>query len=351
VPGLWGHGVSPREDPTGIILGPRTTVFALLTAYPFLDQFLLAYGEAFLRLGTPGGRTGWARKITLDDVALDMNVTWRRLVREIGDEVTRVIGRGPAVVGSRSPVAVDDWRLVELRGIAARLEAGGSLVELAGNLRDVTAGLDSAEALALDRALAAAVDEARSAADRSVETAAGESADAIGSQLPRGHPVDTLRREAVMMRQLCADLRAELARLGGSASRRRWRASRSLVERLVRRLSEVEQRFRRQQQAWFPALAVLGVEGPAALMSDRQAEALESLRRLRLAVARDDAAIVVETGTRLLELLDDLLSIDEQVLVPLAERHLAAGDWAAVREMEDGLGWSLIPAPPPWPTA
>jgi DUF438 domain-containing protein len=112
----------------------------------------------------------------------------------------------------------------------------------------------------------------------------------------------------------------------------------------------VEQRFRRQQQAWFPALAVLGVEGPAALLGDRQAEALEYLRRLRRAVAREDAAFVVETATRLLGLLDDLLSADEEVLVPLAERHLAAGDWVAVREMEDGLGWALIPTPPPWPT-
>lgn len=241
--------MSSREAPTGIILGPRTTVFALLTAYPFLDQVLLGYGEAFLRLGTPGGDTGWARKVTLGDVALDMNVTWRRLVREISDEVARVIGGGPAVVGSRSPVAEDDWRLVELRGIAARLEAGGSLVELAGNLHDVTAGLDLAEARALDRVRAAAVDEARSAADRSVEIAAGVSADAVGSQLPRGHPVDTLRRQAVMVRRLCAGLRAELERLGGWASRQRWPASRSLVERLVGRLSEVEQRFRRQQQA------------------------------------------------------------------------------------------------------
>jgi len=343
--------VSPRDAPTSITLGPRTTVFALLGAYPFLDRFLLGYSEAFARLGTPAGRTGWARKITLGDIALDMNITWRRLVSEIGDEVTRVVGRRPVIVGSRHPVAEDDGRLMELRGIAARLEAGGSLVELAGDLRDVTAGLDPAEALALDRALAAAVGTARSAADRSLEAASSLSADAPGSQYPRGHPVDTLRREGIMVRRLCVDLRAELERLGGSASKRRWRASRGLVERLVGRLSEVEQRFRRQQQAWFPALAVLGVEGPAALIGDRQAEALESLRRLRLAVARDDAAFVVETGTRLLNLLDDLLSIDSEVLVPLAERHLAAGDWVAVREMEDGLGWSLIPPPPPWPAA
>ena len=343
--------MSPREAPTDIVLGPRTTVFALLVAYPFLDSFLREYGEAFRRLGASDGRAGWARKATLGDVALHLNVTWRQLVRELGDEVLRVSGRAPGIAGARSPVAADDWRLVELTGIAARLEAGGSLVELAGRLTDVTAGLDPVDALALDHTLAAAVDDARDAADRSVQTAVGVSVDATGPQYPEGHPVETLRREGVMVRRLCADLRAELERLGGSPSRRRWRASRGLMERLVVRLSDVEQHFRRQQQAWFPALAVLGVEGPAALMGDRQAEALECLRRLRLAVLRDDAPFVVETGLRLVDLLDGLLSMDEQVLGPLAERHLSAGDWAAVREMEDGLGWSLIPAPPPWPDA
>ena len=342
--------MNPRQTPTAIVLGPRTTVFALLSAYPLLEPFLIGYDPAFQRLTAPGGHTGWARKVTLGDVALEMNVTWRRLVREIDDEVVRLSGKGAVSAGSRGSVDVDDWRLVELRRIAASLETGGSLIELAGDLRDVTAGMGHAEALALEGALAAGVGKARSAADRNVETAAdSSSSEASDSRHPRGHPVDTLRREAVMVRRLCADLRAELDRLGGSASKRRWRASRSLVERLVRRLSDVELRYRRQQQAWFPALAVLGIEGPAALLGDRQAEALETMRRLRLAVAHDDAASVVETGSRLLDVLDDLLAMDEQVLVPLAERRLAPGDWAAVREMEDGLGWALIPAPPPWP--
>ena len=113
----------------------------------------------------------------------------------------------------------------------------------------------------------------------------------------------------------------------------------------------MESRVRREQQAWFPALAVLGADGPAALMRDRQAETLEALRRLRLAVARDDAGSAVENGVRLLDLLDDARGDEEQVLAPIAERALSPGDWAAVRELEDGVGWSLIAPPPPWPAA
>jgi DUF438 domain-containing protein len=286
---------------------------------------------------------------TLGDVAIEMDVTWRRVVRDVSAEVARVTGKEPPASDGRRGVAGDDRRLAELREIAARLEDGGSLVELAARLRDLTAGVDANEAVALDRALAGAAEEARAAADRDVRAAVGHPADAVVNPPPEGHPLDSLRREGVQVGVLCAGLRAELERLGGSPSRRRWRESRPLVARLVEGLAGVETRFRREQQAWFPALAVLGEEGPAALMRDRQSEALEARRRLRLAVARDDAASAIESGLRMLDLLDDLAATEEQVLTPIAERTLSAGDWAAVRELEDGVGWSLISSPPVWP--
>ena len=121
------------------------------------------------------------------------------------------------------------------------------------------------------------------------------------------------------------------------------------MARLVERLSGIELRFRREQQAWFPALGVYGADGPRAVLVARQQEALETLRRLRLAVEHDDAPSAVEAGVRLLAELDDLLAQDERLLEPLSQRHFSAGDWAAVRELEDGVGWALIQAPPPWP--
>ena len=51
----------------------------------------------------------------------------------------------------------------------------------------------------------------------------------------------------------------------------------------------------------------------------------------------------------MLDELDDLLALDVRLLEPLARRHFSAGDWAVVRELEDGVGWALIAAPPPWP--
>ena len=329
-----------------ILIGPRTTVWTLLQAYPFLESFLLARVRGFEALAEDQARTRWARVMTLDDVGVGLNVPWQQLVHEIAAEVERGVGRPARVADAPRRIVDDERRLGELRDIVEDLEAGGSLLEMADRWRAATSDLEQDESAALDMALSESAVEGRTAGMRAVQAEAG--AGTLASP-PPGHPLETLRREAAQVRQLSAGLKRELERLGGSATRRRWRLEKPLVSRLVDRLREVELRFRREQQAWFPALEVHAVDGPQALLVSRQSEALETLRRLRLAVERDDAASVAESGRRLVDTLEDLLAQDERLLEPLALRHFSPGDWAAVRELEDGVGWGLIPVPPVWP--
>ena len=331
-----------------ILIGPRTTVYSLLLAYPFLEPYLVGRVSGFERLRDQRARTRWARVMTLDDVGARLNVPWRQLVREIVAEVERGTGRPARVAGAPQRVVDDARRIGELHDIVEGLEDGASLLEMAARWSEATGDLEGAEVAALDAALSEAARARRTGGHRVVRAAAAPGDVALAAP-PPGHPVETLRREARQILRLTSGLRAELDRLGGSPPRQRWRRARPLVSRLVDRLSAVELRFRREQQAWFPALEVLGIEGPQALLASRQGEALEMLRRLRLAVDRDDAPSAVEAGNRLLDALEDLLAQDEALLEPLALRHFSADDWAAVRELEDGVGWGLITPPPPWP--
>ena len=327
-----------------ILIGPRTTVHALLRAYPFLERPLLSRVQGFERLSDTRARSRWARVMTLNDVAVRLNVPWRQLVREIAAEVERGTGRQPRVADAPRRIADDERRLGELRDIVAGLEAGESLRDMADRWREATADLELAETAALEAALSA---EAAAGRDTGVAGAPAETDDLPAPE--PGHPLELLRREASLVRQLCGGLGEELERLGGSPTRRRWQREKPLVARLVGRLSSVELRFRRQQQAWFPALRVYGVEGPQELLIARQREALEMLRRLGLAVERDDAAYAAEAGARVLAEIDDLLALDARLLEPLARRHFSARDWAVVRELEDGVGWALVTEPPAWP--
>ena len=334
------------HDDTGVVLGPRTTVHAVVTAWPDLAGFLAGYDRVFARLDTPRGRVSWARTQTLGDVALEMDVTWRRLVRDIAAEVRRETGSAPLTVDDPRELGAGDARLDELRAIAAELEGGGSLPELAARLDAVTAGADAREAESLAAALAEAVSGGTSA--RVLPSPAG-AADLL-ERLPEGHPVDSLAREGAQLDVLDAALYAELERLGGSPSRSRWRAARPLVGRLVGGLEGLELRVRRERDAWLPVLERRGEADVARLVRDRQDDVLEGLRLVRLALAADDALSVLDHGRALHARMRELSSCEDQVLVPVAQRTLTLHEWVEVRTLEERVGWSLI-EPPHWPAA
>ena len=333
--------------PPGLVtIGPRTTLHALLTAYPFLSPQLIVWDKAFAPLADARRASGWARVTSVGDIAVTMDVSWRLVVRDLRRHIAAELGEAPPPAGSDALPPAGDKRLTELRAIAGELEEGGSLLELAARVRGLTAGLTAADAEALDRALANDAERARS--DGGALLSCAEEAPRAEAP-PAGHPLETQQRAGRQARLLADDLGAELRRIGGSPSRRRWAAAKPMVQRLIARLSEVEAMFRRHRQAWFPALAVHGIDGPGALLAGREAMALELLRRLRLAVDRDDAAFVADAGGRLLEIVEDVLNTIDLVVVPLAGRHLSESDWRAVRELEDAAGYGLIAAPPPWP--
>jgi hypothetical protein len=341
--------MSDRDEITSIVLGPHTTVHALLTAYPDLAGFLPGYAPAFARLSVPRGRVSWARIATLGDVALEMNVSWRRLVRDIVTEVRRLTGESPLTVDDPREVDAGDPRLGELRDIVAELERGGSLLEMAARLDALTVGAGASEADALVAALwGGSGDSGGSLA--SLPFGPRGPGDLLDG-LPEGHPVESLGREGQQVDMLAAALAAELERLGGSHSRRRWTAARPLVTRLVDGLQGLELRVRREREAWLPALERGGAADAARLVLSRQDDALDRLRLVRRALRADDAAQVLEHGRALVGSLRELSVCEEQVLVPVAQRILTPREWAELRRQEEEAGWSLIPTPPPWPSA
>ena len=168
-----------------ILIGPRTTVYALLQAYPFLESFLLVRVRGFEALRDQRARTRWARVMTIDDVGLRLNMPWQQLVREIAAEVERGIGRLPRVADAPRRIVDDERRLGELRDIVDGLEAGAPLLEMAARWRAATDDLEQAETAALDAALSAATVAGRAAAGRAV-AAAAESGDAALAAPRRG---------------------------------------------------------------------------------------------------------------------------------------------------------------------
>lgn len=327
-----------------LLVGPGTTVKALLDACPLLWEVLPGLDPAFAVLRDRGRGERWARAVRVADVARDMDRDWRALVASLADEVARRRG-GPAPFGvtrsgdGRTP---EGALVAALERLCEEVEAGCALDEAARRY----------EALVTEAAARATTEpdlwRALDAGREGPRPAALEERDATAWR-PAGHPLAALAAEGVEVRRLCAALRAAVGRLGASPSRSRWRRERGAFAGLAEALRGVEARCRRLRQAWLPALAIHGAEQAARLLAERQDAALEALRRLRLAAAGDDPEYAARRAAEAAALLEDVTRLEEEVLAPLAARRLAEQDWVAVRELEDATGWFLIPRPPRWP--
>ena len=333
-----------------ILIGPRTTVFALLQAYPFLEPFLLARVRGFEALAEERARTRWARVMTLDDVGVRLNVPWLQLVREIAAEVERGTGRPARVAHAPRRIVDDERRLGELRDIVAGSRGGRLAARDGGAL---------ARRHGRPRARRRRPRWTRRSRRRPWPAgrpgyapccAAAESGDGTLARRRRGTRSRRCGARPARSASCATGLKGELERLGGSPTRRRWRLEKPLVSRLVGAAL--------RGGAPLPARAaglVPRAGGTRRRTARRRCSSPGRPRRWRrsAACASPSSATTrppsAETGARLVDALEDLLAQDERLLEPLALRHFSAGDWAAVRELEDGVGWGLIPAPPAWP--
>ena len=333
-----------------ILIGPRTTVWTLLQAYPFLEPFLLARVRGFEALADEGARTRWARVMTLDDVAVRLNVPWQQLVREI-------CGRGGARRG-RPPRVADGGAAPDRRRLSG------------GSASCTTSSVSSRPAARCSRWRSAGAPPRPTSSRRSrprwtlrsrrrppVWGAAGARAVEAGAEAggtltspPPGHPLETLRREAGQVARWPPRSGASSSGLAvlprGDAGGRRspcrapGRAALGRGAPLPPRAAGVAACARGPRRRRPPCAARGAPDGDARDPAPRAPGH---------AVERDDSASVAEAGGRLVDALEDLLAQDERLLEPLALRHFSPGDWAAVRELEDGVGWGLISSPPAWP--
>ncbi len=244
-----------------------------------------------------------------------------------------------------------DPRLGELRDIVAELERGGSLLDLAARLDALTAGAAAGEAEVLVAALREDVGRrrpVRASAGRAVPRAPATCSTAC----PRATRRSRSAGRALQVDVLAAALAAELERLGGSPSRGRWAAARPLVTRLVDGLQGLELRVRREREAWLPALERRGAGDAARLVRDRQDDVLERLRLMRLALARRRRRLGAGARPRAAAAAcASSRCARSRCWCRSPQRVLTPREWAEVRRQEDGVGWSLIPAPPSWPKA
>ena len=322
------------------MLARSTTLFALLDEYPFLEGFLVARHAAFGRLARPGGGRGWARVVTLDELATAMNVPWREFLRELRVEVQRATGAAPVIAEDAAAGTADPRLQDALREALRDLEAGASLGELAARLDRETQGLDAEQVAVLARGAALNA----TGTDPWTTPAARGSVDA---------PATRLVSEPRAPREGLASRRAP-----GCASWLPTSRSSSTVSKVRRAPTAGHRRARLWQgcwRAWPSSSGRRGASGSPGTQRCRAGEATPSpssstRASARLwkrcdtrvaAVEKGDVGAAVTTSRPAISLVLGTLAAEEELLVPVALQMLGDDDWEAVAEQERVVGWAL----------
>jgi hypothetical protein len=112
-------------------------------------------------------------------------------------------------------------------------------------------------------------------------------------------------------------------------------------------LAQVDMHYQRKEHLVFPLLERYGITGPSTVMWAKDDEARSLLTALGEAVAADpvDWRAVREAAAPALHALADMVSKENDILLPLALQTLTEGDWEGLRTQQDEFGYAWIDPP------
>ncbi len=337
----------------------KTKLADLLKAYPFLLDFLAGWSPKYDKLRNPLLRNTVGKLATLDQVAALGDVALGDLFAAIGGEVRRVTGE--TVTGAEgnaagpAPAFTDRAAKKEvLKDIIRDLHRGGDVDALkkrfAGLVRDVS----GAEIGAMEQELMAEglpEEEVRKLCDVHVKVFE-ESLDAQPApQAVPGHPVRTLADENRALETIVAETRAILDRVRNEPGHRDWAADRARLASLAGSLALIERHYLKKENQLFPRLEAKGVSGPSKVMWAIHDDIRAHLKEFRRVLEIGDAALVLNTGSWVLQEISDMIGKEEKVLFPMCLEMFDEADWAKVKTGEEEIGYAWIAPAPAWPSA
>lgn len=334
-----------------MILSPETTLRELVDAHPYLLDWLAEYRPGFRKLRNPMMRKTIGSIATLDTIANMGDVPLRTLVNDIEGEIAR---RESSETGAEEGPAEKtgrERRRQVLEELIGELHDGAPVERVKERFSALVREVDSTEIAEMEQALIAGglpVEEVQRMCDVHVEVfREGLEQTAPADQpLPKGHPIDSFRRENREIGTILKDLGCSAEELaGGKLESDAQRGTVTKVARDLARLADVELHYLRKENQLFPVLERHGVTGPTQVMWGIHDEIREALRSTRMAAEGSEADRVLERLPDLLGKVEDMVYKEEKILFPVALEHLSEEEWAVIHAGEPAIGYAWIEPP------
>lgn len=159
-----------------------------------------------------------------------------------------------------------------------------------------------------------------------------------------GHPIHTLIAENRAIKKLVESrIRPHIQALRDGA------ADNAALYASLRELSAIDKHYSKKENLFFPYLEKRGITAPPKVMWGVDDNIRAAIKRsAALAAENADAKELADTLSETLDMIGDMISKEENILVPMLSEALSPDEWHRIAQESAEIGFCLIDTPPVW---
>jgi DUF438 domain-containing protein len=322
-------------------LSANTNINDLLSAHPFLEDFLVEYNPHFTMLKNKIARATVGRVATLGAAARIAGVDIGALLRDMAVAIEKETSARPEVTVDGDGLDRPQ-RIAMLGHIISELHDGGDLATARAHFAQAVGDVDAGEIADMEEEMIRGgllVGEVQRLCDVHV----GAFRDSLDQKkelsLPAGHPVHTYMADNKIIAALATQLSEIARKLGEDGS-----LAAELLPVAAAALAKydgLDNHYKRKENQLFPVLERHGVTGPSQVMWGVHDQIRGQWKQARKSAESGDIKALVDGMPGLARGLVEMIYKEEKILFPMAMEKLAAEDWVEVKRGEDDLGYGL----------
>ena len=245
-----------------------------------------------------------------------------------------------------------------LKDVLRAIHSGISPSELKAKFRDVLANVSPIEIPLIEQELVkegVSVNDILKLCDLHVELFREYLASRELQGVPRGHPVDLLMRENEWILKQAEALGVYAQALLNSSSLDELKQYMRSIQLILRELRKIRVHYRKVQMLIFPYLERRGIIAVPRVLWGREDQVITKLRQVALDLEKQgdnvDRNLVQQIVPRLMEVSSEIAELvfrENKILYPAVYALFSEGEWAAIAEIADEIGYIVEPGEKEW---
>lgn len=330
------------------MIGPKTTVYNLTEAFPFLVDALPERYPKFATLKNPALRATMGRVATLERAAEMAGVAVEALLADIVKLIKAQTGSAPSIEGAETPERRTE-KVAGLKRIIEKLHAGASLEEARREFVAIAGSAAPEEIAEMEQELIRSgmpVESIHRLCDVHVNVFRESLDDQSALELPAGHPIHTYMAENRAVEQSANRWVALCRRVDQAPPPAREELAAALKD-----LAQIEIHYTRKENQLFPALERHGFTGPSKVMWAIHDDIRKLIRSVRASVESGDLKRAAADGLELARQISEMVYKEEKVLFPTSMTMITEEEWAVIRAGDDAIGYAFVKPGSEWKPA